>query len=282
METNTNTEPTGVANQEANQPTNNIPGAAPGETKAETMQRLFKVTINGQEQEVDEKELLRGYTHSKAAEQKMQEAAMTRKQAQEVMQIMKENPLLAFQKLGIDPRKFASYVTDLDLKESMMTPDQKKMRDMHNQLQYYQQQEKAAQQRYQQEQAEIQNQQMTAQIQTDIISTLESNSVPKTPFTVGRIAYYMEAAMNAGYEDVKPQDVIQYVREDYAHDFKQYIGGLSDDTLSEFLGKDILLKAAKKTVSAGMNNGVVNKKVNEHISRTKEKKILSPREYFKR
>jgi hypothetical protein len=88
-----NVEPQGVAAQSAEQPTNSIPGAAPGETKAETMARMYKVKVDGVEQEVDEEELLRGYSHRAAADKRMNEASLSRKEAEQVIRLFKENPI---------------------------------------------------------------------------------------------------------------------------------------------------------------------------------------------
>ena len=71
---------------------NGIPGSVPGETQAQTQARLYKVTVDGQEMEVDEDELRRGYAHNKAAAKRMEEAAFTRKEAEQVIRLFKDNP----------------------------------------------------------------------------------------------------------------------------------------------------------------------------------------------
>jgi hypothetical protein len=69
--------------------TNGIPGSIPGETKAETQARLYRVTVDGEDMEVDENELRRGYMHAKAASKRMEEASMSKKEATQVLRLMK-------------------------------------------------------------------------------------------------------------------------------------------------------------------------------------------------
>ena len=103
----------------AQQPnTNGVPGSLPGETPAQTQARLFKVMVDGQEVEVDEKELLRGYAHNKAASKRMEEAAMSRKEAEQVLKLFKQNPKEAFKLLGHDARKFAENIINEELQEA--------------------------------------------------------------------------------------------------------------------------------------------------------------------
>jgi len=279
----TSNEPQGVGSQSKNQPTNNVPGAAPGETKAETLKRMYKVTVDGSEMEVDEDELRRGYSHNKAAEKKMQEAGMTRKEAEKVLSIFRDNPREAFKLLGKDARAFAESVIQDDLDEAMLSKDQKELRDYKRQLEQYQLSEKSAREEYEREQTETEMARYTEHIQQEIVGTLETAGLPRTERTVGRIAYYMQAALQAGYNDVTPKDVIEYVRNDYVTDFKSFMGGMSEQQIEMFLGADTMRKVAKSTLSSGMKERVVPKSVNTNIQpRDKDKKVVSPREYFKR
>jgi len=278
-----NTVAEGVAAQGAEQPTNNIPGAAPGETHAETMARMYKVTIDGQETEVDEDELRRGYTHNKAAEKKMQEAAMSRKEAEQVLRMFKENPRQAMSRLGIDVRQLAESVIQDELSEAMLSPEQKELRQYKKQLEQYQMSEKQAREEYESQQQQAEMARYTEQIQSEIVSTLDTAGLPKTERTVGRIAHYMQAALSAGYANVTPADVIEYVKNDYIADFKSFMGGMSEEQIEMFLGADVLRKAAKATVKGGMPVKTVPKEVNAGLQRKEtQKKVVSPREYFKR
>ena len=261
--------------------TNGVPGSLPGETKAETVARMYKVNVDGQELEVDEAELLKGYAHNKAASKRMEEAAMSRKEAEQVLRIFKENPKEAFKLLGKDARQFAEDVINEQLRDAMLTPEQRELRDYRAQAKARQAEEHAATERYQQEQMQTEINRQAESIQGEIINVLDTAGLPKTDRTVGRIVYYMQAALEAGY-NVTPKDVIDQVKQDYVHDFKSMIGGLSEDQIEMFLGQDLVRKVAKSTVKAEKKSTVVPKSVNQNISKKPvDKKILSPKDFFK-
>lgn len=282
-DTNISSEPQGIATQGANQPTNSIPGAAPGETQAETMARMYKVTVDGEEMEVDEEELRKGYAHNKAAQRRMQEAAMSRKEAEQVLRTFKENPREAFRLLGQDARAFAEQVIQDELSEALLSPQDRELRDYKRELEKYQTSEKAAREQYEREQQESEMARYTEQVQTQIVGVLDTAGLPKTERTIGRIAHYMQAAMSAGYNNVTPADVIDYVKNDYITDFKSFMGSMSEDQIKMFLGEDVVRRVAKSTVAGGMPNKTVPKSVNANrVPRETGKKVISPREYFKR
>ena len=276
-------ENTGVAAQGAEQATNSIPGAAPGETKAETMARMFRVTVDGQEREVDEKELLRGYAHQQAAEKRMSDAAMTRKEAEQVLRIFKENPREAFKMLGTDARKFAEQVLNDDLNEALLSPQERELRDYKAKVERYESESRAAKEEYEREQMEKEFSTYQETIQSEILDVLGTAKLPQTSRTISRVAYYMEAALSAGY-NVTPKDVVDQVKADYKAEMDALLGGLGDDELEQYLGANHYRRIAKSTVKTGMQLGKVDKTVNlnKPVRETSQKKPTSPREYFKR
>lgn len=269
--------------ENAQQPNaNGIQGSLPGETKAETVARLFKVTVDGEEMEVDEDELRRGYAHNRAASKRMEEAAMSRKEAEQVLRLFKDNPKEAFKLLGRDARSFAEDIINEELSEALLSPQERELRDYKRQLEQYQNQEKQARAEYEQQQMQQEMARYTEQIQTQIVSTLETAGLPKTERTVGRIAYYMQAALNAGYQNVTPADVVEHVKKDYVSDIQALLGGLNEDALEAFLGADNVKKIAKSTVKQPKGFNTVPKAVNANRAEQKaEKTILSPRDFFK-
>ena len=260
--------------------TNGVPGSLPGETKAETVARMYKVMVDGQEMEVDEKELTRGYAHNKAASKRMEEAAMSRKEAEQVLRMFKENPKQAFQMLGTDARKFAEDLINDELREAMLSPEQRELKQYKSQVAQFESERRTAQEQYEREQMENEINRQAESIQTEIIGTLETAGLPKTERTVGRMVYYMQSALQAGY-NVTPKDIIDQVKQDYIQDFKSMLGGLSESQIELFLGTDLVRKVAKSTVKAEKKAMPVPKSVNQGIKTPEKKKIMSPRDFFK-
>ena len=261
---------------------NGIPGSQPGETKAETVARMYKVTVDGQDMEVDENELRRGYAHNTAASKRMEEAAMSRKEAEQVLRIFKENPREAFKLLGTDARKFAEQVINDELNEALLTPQQRELRDYKRRVEEYEGESRKAKEEYERNQLETDIAAQAENIQTDIINTLETAGLPKTERTVGRIVYYMQAALAAGY-NITPRDVVDQVKADYRSDIQSLMGGLPEDALEAFLGSDNYRKVAKSTVKAAKGSSPVPKNINTNRPMKDEgKKVLSPKDFFNR
>ncbi len=260
--------------------TNGVPGSLPGETPSETQARMYKVMVDGQELDVDENELRRGYAHNRAASKRMEEAAMARKEAVEAIKLLKENPKAAMEQLGLSPRQFAEMIINEELSDAMLSPEQKELRSYKQKVEQFENERRQAQQTYEQQQMEEEINRQTESIQGEIINVLDSAGLPKTERTVGRIIYYMQSAIEAGY-NVSPKDVIDQVKQDYRYDINSLLGGLPEEVLETFLGKDMISRIAKSTVKSERKMTTVPKEVNANRTVSKEKKIMSPRDFFK-
>lgn len=259
---------------------NGIPGSLPGETRAETQARLYKVMVDGQEMEVDEDELKRGYAHNKAAAKRMEEASMTRKEAEAVLRMFKNDPKTAFSKLGLNAKQFAEQIINEELEEALLDPKDRELRDYKRRAEASENERRQAQEAYEKEQMELELNRQAQAIQADIITSLDTAGLPKTERTVSRMVYYMQAALQAGF-NVQPKDVVEQVKQDYIYDFKSMIGGLSEDQIELFLGTDLVRKVAKSTVRSEKKPQVAPKSVNaDREDKKDKKKIVSPRDFF--
>lgn len=223
------------------------------ETPVESIQeqaKKFKVKVNGADMEVDEAELIAGYQTRKAADEKFREAAMSRKQAEEFIHMLQVNPLKVLQdpRLGHDARKLAEEFLMSQYEEESMDPRDRELRDAKAQLQSIEEEKK----RIQAEQEEAQNAELVEKYQHDIqgqiISTLESSGLPKSPHTVKRMAYYMHQGLVRGM-NISAQDVVSLVKNDYIQEQKSLFGSLDGELLLQMLGDDVATKIRKHDIS---------------------------------
>lgn len=136
---------TGDEGNAGGQPANALPGAKPGETKAQTIARL-KADLGDGEQEYEQGHLIelarRGRQTSKImskAEQRAQEALRKEQEADAKLARLKSKDLkerrAALKELGFDELEFAKTVAQETMDTEAMTPEQRRIRELEQQLQ---------------------------------------------------------------------------------------------------------------------------------------------------
>lgn len=221
------------------------PPKAPNETKVIPEVKKYKVKVDGKDAEVTEDELIRGYAHMTAANKKFQEAAMTRKQAEEFIGMLKTNPLKVLKdpRLGHDARKLAEEFLVEEMQKELMTPEQKELYEAKEKLRANEEKEKSETKQKEEAQLAELTAKYTEEYSKDIVSALKTSGLPQTEHTVKRMAYYMHQALLKGYE-LKAADVVSLVREDFKTESKSLLDQLDGATLLEFLGDNAAKKLA--------------------------------------
>lgn len=216
------------------------------ETALEAAVRKFKVKIDGAEQEVDEAELLRGYQTTTAAQKKFNEAAMMRKQAEELLNLAKTNPrkMLEHPAIGANMQQLIEEYIAEKLEEDSLSAEERELRDVKRRLQAYEEERQAAEERAKQEQLEKYTQVYEQQLSEGIVSALETSGLPKTEATVRNMAQYMMTAYENGL-NVSPADVVEFVKKDYINQITALFGAANEDTLLALLGDQVTNKVVK-------------------------------------
>lgn len=208
--------------------------------------KTYKVKIDGQEVDITEDELLKGYQSTKSAQQRFNEAALMRKQAEELVKIAKNDPrkLLTHPDIGVDLKKFANDILAEMMEEELLSPQEKEQRAMKKKLAEYEAERER--QRAEAEQAEMDKYvQLYEQEYTNgIVEALETSGLPRTETTVKKMASMMLLALENGL-DVKPKDVVEFVKRDYMAEVKSLFGAANEDIILSLLGDDISNKVVK-------------------------------------
>ena len=130
------------------------PKAPAKDDKPAEAPRKFKVKVDGQELEVSEEDLLRGYQTREAADKRFKEGAQARREAEayraevnSVLELMQKDPRGFAEKakgLGINPAEFAEAILRPIVEEEIaaeeekqMSPEQLKQREMERKLKAY-------------------------------------------------------------------------------------------------------------------------------------------------
>jgi hypothetical protein len=205
---------------------------------------LKKLKVKGKEIEVDESKYHEYAQKGAAATETWQEAAKMRKEADDFMRRLKEDPrgLLTDPSIGVDFRKIAEEYIWEQIQEEQLSPEQKAARDRDRELEKY----RTEAQKREQEQAEAQKQQQAEYYRQEfdkrISDALSRSELPKDEYTVDRLLHYLRLDISKGFQ----QDIGEYVKmveADYQNSVKSIIGKLNGDQLLAWLGEDAMKKA---------------------------------------
>lgn len=224
------TAPVEATSTEAKAPeTNSTP--TPAEVKK------YKLKAAGEESEHTEEEIIRLASLGKGANKKFEEAAGIRKQAEQFMKQLKEDPMsiLTNPKLGIDFKSIAEDYLYKSIQEDMLSPDQKKQRDLEAELEKYRSKDKEELTKKQEAEQARAEAHYTEHYDKMISSGLADSGLPKTASTIRSVAKYLNMALEAGY-DVDVKDIIPLVKQDYLNQIKELFGASDGDTLLALLG----------------------------------------------
>lgn len=231
---------------------------AKAEAKAEA-KRKFKLKDEDGEYEVDEDELQKGYQRARAANKKFEQAANVRKQVEGLVQALREQPAAILEKVLGDKSKvretMEAYLRGIYEEEMLPEPDRKlkEVERREQALAEKERQEAEAKETQAFEQAKAQAFERNAKLVTEI---LQAGDLPKTPFTVKRVAEYLVKAKQNGWK-VTREDIAEMVKEDYQTEGKPKFDDMEGDKILDLIGEtnvkkvqEALLRRAQPKVAA--------------------------------
>jgi CRP-like cAMP-binding protein len=209
--------------------------------------RRFKVKVDGAELEVDENELLRGYSHQKAANKQLQEGKAAKKQAEEFISMMKDPQKLfeVIQKLGHDPRMLSEKYLASQLEDEMMDPRDRELRDTKNKLRQIEDMERMQKEHVEKQRLNDLKAKYSQEYETQFVDALKGSGLPPTKAMVGEMAKYISQSAKIGFK-MTPGEAAQLVKEDIQRSQLALYGNADGETLLKLLGDE----AASKILSA--------------------------------
>lgn len=254
------------------------PEGNPAKEAAAEALRKFKLKVDGQEVEVDEEELKRGYTHQKAANKKLQEGLKAKKQAEEFISMMKDKGKLfdAIKKLGHDPRALSEEFLASQLEEEMLDPREKELRDAKNRLKAYEELEKKQKEAIQKQREEELRKKYSEDYTTQFVEALKTTGLPPTKPMVAEMAKYIARSAKIGFE-MTAQEAAKLVKEDLELAYRNLYGEADAETLVKLLGDQGLqkirsfdtqrLKDPNQHLQTPKEQGEVNRQRRENVKR---------------
>jgi hypothetical protein len=212
--------------------------------------RKYKVKVDGEELEVDENELLRGYSHQKAANKILHEGKAARKQAEEFISMMKDPAQFydTAKKLGHDPRKLAEEYLARQLEDEMMDPRDKELRDAKARLKQIEDMELQQKQALEKQRHEALKMKFAKDYEEQFTTALKESQLPPTKAMVAEMAKYISRSAKIGFQ-MTAKEAAQLVREDLELSIKRLTGEADADTLIRLLGDGVANKVREHDVA---------------------------------
>ena len=208
--------------------------------------RKFKVKVEGQEMEVEESELIRGYSHQRAANKILQEGTTARKQAEEFISMMRDPAKFydTAKKLGHDPRKLAEEYLAKQLETELMDPRDRELAETKMKLKQMEELDKQQKEAMEAKRNEVLKQKYAQDYSNQFVEALQQTGLPPTKPMVAEMAKYVSRAAKIGFK-LTAVEAAQLVQDDIQIAHRRLIGDADGDVLMKLLGEDIANKVRK-------------------------------------
>lgn len=244
-----------VTGAQQNAAQTNGPGAANGQAQAPVEVRKMKLKVDGQDVELPESEVIAGFQLSKTSTQRFQEAAKLKQEADRIMQFANENPEEIFKKTGMSAREWAEKYLLQQLQNDAMSPEQKKARENEDKLRKLEKEDVDRKEKVKQEHVKRLEQEHMQRYDVMFTKALNESGLPKTKFTVKRMAELQSINLKKGLE-LDASQLAKVVREDFLNEKKSLLEGMNGNQLLEFLGPELIKKFSKAQIAKLKSRGV--------------------------
>ena len=224
--------------------------------------RKLKIKVDGKDEDFDlnlddEEGLKRHIQMSKAAQKRMNEAALTKRQAEDFIKMLQEDPVkvLTNPKLGVNFREIAEKYLLAQIQDEMMSPEEKRLREADRIIREREDADKKAKADAETRQMQELQAHYAQDYDKKIGEALSTSGLPKTPRTVKRMAELMHKNLQHGF-DLEPAQLVEIVREDYINEMKELFGASEGDMLLKIMGDDVANKIRKADLVRLKGNGL--------------------------
>ena len=219
---------------------------AEGDPHAALYKQKVKLKVDGKDMEVPVEQLVKDYNLKQASMKRFEEAAQVRKQAEQLIEQLFTDPesFLDHPKLrekGLSKRQIAEQILKREIEREMMSPEQLRQQEVETELEQLRREKAEREQAKKREEYERTKQAAEHKYSTKFQEALEAAKLPKTPFTVKRLAEYQRQALRAGY-DLSAAELGELVADEVRGELSEVTSHLDAETLINIFGEDIAKK----------------------------------------
>ena len=215
-------------------------------TQPPSLKERFKLTVDGEEfeEELDwnDKESVKNRLQlAAAAKKRMSEANEAKKKAYEIVSQFEKDPEGMLKRLGPKGREIAEKYLLEQIKEDMLTAEEKDQRAKLTRLEQLEKQEKEREEKAKAEAEAKKEFELAQNYQNTIIQALDKSGLPKSPELVKRMAKIMHINLDYGLV-LTPEELSQELKKEVTGLLKSVIGSSDGDQLIALFGEDVAKK----------------------------------------
>jgi hypothetical protein len=216
--------------------------------------KILKLKVDGKEIELDlgnVEEVKRLAQMGLSSQKKFQEAAKVRSDAERFIKVLQDNPieLMKHPALREKMKEAAEEFLYEDIQRSQMSEEEIEAANMREELERYRRKDQERAQKEKQTRDQELQERYRADYERQFIDAIEGSGLPKTDWTIQRMAGYMRQALRQGLTNVTPRDVLALVKKDWAQTQTEMYSNLDGDKLIETLGAEVAEKIRRADVA---------------------------------
>lgn len=239
-------------------------GTAAEKKEAKRMLKSLKIKVDGRDydeelpfeipdDEASKEWMIKQLQLGKMGTKRAQEYAGLEKEVRSFIERLRKDPYSALQDpmIGVDVKALAASVIEKEIADSQKSPEQLEMEKIQAELQKERDERKKEKTEREQREKALLEEQEFERIDREMSSALQESGLPtdeSAAYFVKKMADYMMLGIQNGL-DVRPQDVLPIVRQEFEGDMTAFIKRLSPDQVEKLIGKEVFNQIRKKNVA---------------------------------
>lgn len=191
----------------------------------------------------------------KMGQKRAQEFAELQKDVQSFIELLRNDPEAALSDpaIGLDVKALAAKIIEKEIENSKKTPEQLEKEELQNKLKKLEEERQKEKQEAMERERERLSAEAAERYDREISAALEKSDLPKSSYTIKKIAEYMLTAVKDGL-DVTAEDVLPLVKEEMHKDLKEMFAVMPDEVIEQLIGKDVFTRVRKKNLQKAKEN----------------------------
>lgn len=218
--------------------------------------KKLKLKVDGEEYEEefdldDDEYLTKQLQMAKMAQKRAQSYSQLEKEVAAFIQQLKTNPkkALASDLVGLDIKQLAAEIIEEEIERSQKSPEALEKERLEEELRAIKEEREREKEEARQKQLSEKQQQDFERYDRLFEKALETTDLPKTPYTVKRMADWMYLALDHGVE-IEPQEVANLIYDEMKSELNQMFEVMPEEVIEKIIGENNLNRVRKKKIAA--------------------------------